>query len=458
MKSLIGAAAAVLMCMAGFGAVHAQTQTPAAAPAASQEIPREWVDQDTGHRIVRLSNEPDTSSLYFHQNGYLPEGDKLIVSSPTGIYAIDLATRDVSPIVQDPNVNLLFTGRNNRDIYYSKRVNQEVEGGPTDIFAVNADTRESRRIVRLERGSIGSVNADGTLLLGTVAEQQRNLQPGSARARDRRFDQADYQANWPDGTPMSFADAKEVRINNRLNERIPMEIFTIDIRTGERKVVHAATDWLNHIQFSPTDPNLIMFCHEGPWHRVDRIWTIRTDGTGLQNIHRRTMNMEIAGHEWMAQDGKTIWYDLQTPRGQKFWVAGYNMETGVRTWYHLERDEWSVHFNSSHDGSLFSGDGGDAEMVARAPDGKWIYLFRPEAIPDVAGIHADNAADLIHPGILRSERLVNMQKHDYRLEPNATFTPDNKWIVFRSNMFGPTHVFAVEVARADGAAPAAAQP
>ena len=33
-------------------------------------------------------------------------------------------------------------------------------------------------------------------------------------------------------------------------------------------------------------------------------------------------------------------------------------------------------------------------------------------------------------------------------EPNLTFTPDNKWIVFRSNMHGPTHVYAVEIAKA----------
>jgi hypothetical protein len=42
--------------------------------------------------------------------------------------------------------------------------------------------------------------------------------------------------------------------------------------------------------------------------------------------------------------------------------------------------------------------------------------------------------------------LVNLAHHDYSLEPNVTFTPDGHWIVFRSNMFGPTQVFAVEVA------------
>src|SRR5256885_6457748 len=33
--------------------------------------------------------------------------------------------------------------------------------------------------------------------------------------------------------------------------------------------------------------SLLLFCHEGPWHKVDRIWTIRTDGSGLRKIHTR---------------------------------------------------------------------------------------------------------------------------------------------------------------------------
>ena len=46
---------------------------------------------------------------------------------------------------------------------------------------------------------------------------------------------------------------------------------------------------------------------------------------------------------------------------------------------------------------------------------------------------------------LKAERLVDLSKHNYELEPNVTFTPDGKWIVFRSNMHGPTHVYAVEM-------------
>jgi oligogalacturonide lyase len=193
------------------------------------------------------------------------------------------------------------------------------------------------------------------------------------------------------------------------------------------KTFHHATDWLNHVQFSPTDPTLMMFCHEGPWHKVDRIWTIRTNDTELRKIHTRTMDMEIAGHEYFSADGKTIWYDLQTPKGKEFWLAGVEIATGKQTRYKVERDKWSVHFNIAPNGKLFAGDGGGPSSVAAPGNGQWIYLFTPDH------------------GTLKVEKLVNLAKHNYQLEPNVTFTPDMKWIVFRSNMHGPTHVYAVEI-------------
>ena len=235
-------------------------------------------------------------------------------------------------------------------------------------------------------------------------------------------------------------------MEDRLAERRPLQLITINIQTGAVKMLLRGTDWYNHLQFSPTDPTLLMFCHEGPWHKVDRTWTIRTDGTQLTQIHRRTMLMEIEGHEWFSADGKWIWYDLQTPRSQVFWVAGYNVNTGERIWYNLQRSEWSVHFNVSPDGALFAGDGGGPNSVAAPGNGQWIYLFRPELVRDRTDGELPKAKELVQPGVFKAEKLVNLSKHNYNLEPNVTFTPDMKWIVFRSNMFGPTHVFAVEIA------------
>lgn len=405
--------------------------------AQSQEPPLEWIDPDTGHRIVRLSREPGSESLYFHQNAYTTEGDKLIMTSPTGIYTFNFKTREIEKVV-DGRVNVIVVGRKSRQVYYTKN---------RIIYATNLDTRATKEIVKLSfRGGVSSLNADETLLLG--ARNENNESSSEQRTSGDNQNWQTQQMKGPDGKLLTFAERKEVMMNNRLNQRIPMVMYTINTQTGEVKTILRSTDWLGHLQFSPTDPNLIMFCHEGPWHRVDRLWTIHANGTGLMKLHTRTMNMEIAGHEFFSDDGKMIWYDLQTPRGEDFWVAGYEIKTGKRTWYHLQRDEWSVHFNVSRDGTMFGGDGGDSEMVAHAKDGKWIYLFRPEIIPDVAGIKNPNSDDLIKTGFFKSERLVNMSKHNYELEPNMSFTPDGKWIVFRSNMFGPTHVFAVEVKRA----------
>jgi oligogalacturonide lyase len=403
---------------------------------AAQEPPTEWVDPDTGHTVVRLSVEAGSSSLYFNYNGYTADGTRLVFSSPHGISAVDLRTRKITPIVAG-DVKLLFVGRRSSLVYYSKRDNESGTAplGAGVIYAADIATGRSKEVARITHGSIGSINADESLLAGTAAE------------RDMRLASGDTARKGKDGTPLTYADSKEVGLNERLEARIPMELFTVNLQTGERKVIHRATDWLNHVQFSPTDPNLILFCHEGPWHKVDRIWTIRTDGSGLTRIHRRTMNMEIAGHEFFSADGKTIWYDLQTPRGEDFWLAGYEIATGKRTGYHLQRDEWSVHFNIAPDGRSFLGDGGDPEMVAHAKNGKWLYLFNPEPVANAAGIGAPDENELLHPGILRAERLVNLSKHQYKLEPNATFTPDGKWIVFRSNLQGGSQVYAVEVAK-----------
>jgi oligogalacturonide lyase len=389
--------------------------------AQTAEPPASWVDPDTGHRVIRLTKEPNSASLYFNQNGYTPDGKRLVYTTPDGISTLDLNTRESKHVVKG-RVRLIDAGRKHQRVYYLK------EGA---AYWTDVDTLETKKIADLpRRGGISTVNADETLLAGTYIEGEGQDYGGNrTQAQAQQTRSLDQPRN------------KGQMMEERWAARLPMGLYTVNINTGEIKTIHKANDWLNHLLFSPTDPSMLMFCHEGPWHKVDRIWTIRTDGTQLKKIHTRTMAMEIWGHEFWSADGKTIWYDLQTPRGEDFWLAAYRVDTGERTWYHLQRNEWSIHFNVNKDGTLFCGDGGDPGQVARAPDGQWIYLFRPELIPN-RGIDDKN---FVKPGVLRAEKLVNMSKHQYRLEPNVSFSPDGKWVVFRSNMFGDTYVFGVEL-------------
>ena len=424
---------------------------------AADEPPGDWIDPATGHRVIRLSREPGTSSLYFHQNAYTDRGDKLFVTiaaprqggggfGNTTLATIDLATLGAAP----PKIDKVaegfasachVVGKKTRSLYYTRF--ELIDGDRVGkVFATHLDTHETREIGKLPAGRGGSglaINADETLLGGSFVELPRNAPGGESEpaARDQARGRGD-------------------RLASRLAQKLPMKLCTMDIKTGDVKTFAASTDWLNHVQFSPTDPKLMMFCHEGPWHEVDRVWTVRVDGGEPRLMHPRTMPYEIAGHEFFGYDGRTIWYDLQTPRSSRFWLAGVNIETGERTRYAVERANWSVHYNQSHDGKLFAGDGGGPDSVAnRTPlpnakpldppgNGQGIFLFRPRDSFETLKV----GDDAVRIGKFAVEKLVDLAKHDYKLEPNLTFSPDNKWIIFRSNMHGPTHVYAVEIAKA----------
>ena len=115
-----------LFVVALLPALHAQ----------EKELPREWIDPDTQHRVIRLSDEPGSQSLYFHQNAYTPDGTKLVITTPTGLSTIDLNTRAVQKIIEG-RVNLIMTGKKTGDAYY-------VRSGI--VYAVNLNTKAIREI------------------------------------------------------------------------------------------------------------------------------------------------------------------------------------------------------------------------------------------------------------------------------------------------------------------------
>ncbi len=368
-------------------------------------MPQEWIDKDTGHRIIHLTpRNEENRSFYFHNNPFLPandgENEKMIFYGKEGndmqLFSVDLKTRDISQVTDKKQVSGEIVGKNRREVFY--------QCGDS-VFATGIENRQTRLITVFPdslQAHITTLNADETLLAGAISSEK----------------EAQIFRQFPEKGDF-FERVYEAKLKRSL--------FTLSVETGEMRIFYSENAWLNHIQFSPAESNLLMFCHEGPWHKVDRIWTIDITGDTPRLIHTRTMEREIAGHEFFSPDGKTIWFDLQMPRGETFFLAGVDLQTGMETRYSLSRDEWSIHFNISPDQQLFAGDGGDPGQVARAENGTWIYLFKPEG----------NQLD--------AEKLVNMKQHNYKLEPNIHFSPDGKWIIFRANFEGHSDIYAVEI-------------
>ena len=435
--------------------------TAALSPLAlAQNLPASWVDKDTGHRVIRLSDEPGSSGFYFNVNAFTPDGKQMVYTAPDGIHALDLASYKTRLVVPNPpppadaasgarpffrgGMRTIVVGRKTNSVFFSK---MDPATRLSTIYKADVYTGEVTKLVTLPpRASVATINADETLGVGTYDETQV--------AADKEYGQnrPAPPPTAPGTTPPQAGnlvqpEGKGEMMERRLAARIPVVLYTINLKTGKVTILLHSTDWIGHMLFSPVDPTLLMYCHEGPWHKVDRIWMIHTDGTHNRLIHKRTMTMEIAGHEFWGLDGKTIWYDWQFPKGEDFFLAGYNLETHKRVAYHMQRNEWSIHFNLTQGETLFTGDGGDPGQVAKAPDGEWIELFYPQLLKTAPGTLNDPG--FWQPGVFHSEHLVNMSHHNYRLEPNVHFSPDKKLVIFTSNMFGRSYVFGVEVAKAD---------
>jgi len=421
---------AIAVLAAGWS-VHAFQDSP----------PRDWIDSATGHRIVRLTDDAGGSTLYFHDSAFSPEGDKLMFSTPGGIAVVDVAkigTPGSTTSIVTSSARGGYFARRSREIYYLASAPGAARGGGT-LMAVNVDTKSTREV----KNARGFINADETLSVrknGMAQDPDGKYPRPPVRQAVPQLQRMFPGKRMEDLTPdQQYSVKKEDGLAARaLNPGLQSFIFT-DLKTGEALETGFQYGDLNHIQFNPVDPQLLLYCHEGTWHELNRTWTIRSDGSQIRLMHKRTMEMEINGHEWWSHDGKTVWFDLQTPRSQVFWIAGVNLATGRTVRYHVERDWWSVHFNSSRDDTMFAGDGGDASQVAYATDGMWINLFRVQPNDTIT-----------------REQLVDMRKHNYvtgkgGVEPNVHVTPDKRWVIF-TGQFGsqPRHVYAVEIEKNKG--------
>jgi len=102
----------------------------------SKDLPNSWVDKDTGHRLLRLTNEPGSSGFYFNVNAYTPDGKQMVYSAPDGIHVLDLATLKTRLLVPNPprpadatpgtrtyfrnGVHAIVVGRKTNSVFFSK--------------------------------------------------------------------------------------------------------------------------------------------------------------------------------------------------------------------------------------------------------------------------------------------------------------------------------------------------
>ncbi len=148
----------------------------AQAAQAVAEPPTSWVDPETGHRVIRLTREPGSASLYFNESGYTPDGKRMIYMTREGISVLDLRTFETKP-VGGGAARAIGVGQKTPTVYFRKP-------GENALFSTNLDTGETRKIADLpRRGGISTINADETLPLARTLRATGWITIGGRPAR-----------------------------------------------------------------------------------------------------------------------------------------------------------------------------------------------------------------------------------------------------------------------------------
>jgi len=371
-------------------------------------IPDTFRDPETGLQLFHLSRFPTNygSVVYFTYNPFSANSQLTFINAQfkdkwRHLYTFDFKTMKVAPLVTDQLTQNQVAVAKSGNLYFQTK---------TAAWVVPLTGGKPRKLCDLpERWAPGigfTVNADETLLLGGSTDIEL---PAAAKM-----------------TPGKVRNGPNV-------------LFTIDLRTGELRIIHRTNHWLGHVQFSPTDPDLCMFCHEGDWESVDRIWfinpsksTVDAAGKVTSNAriaYRRTEPREIVGHEFWQPDGKAIWFQ-QTfrarPKDGNF-LTSMDVATGRVTPYKIPRGFGGIHQTFSPDGTFLISDGD-----GKAGTGPEKYLSKLTLPTDGSNV-------------IKGEHLVTMQVNDYAVEPNPHVSPNNRWVTFTATLHGTAQAYAVEL-------------
>jgi len=258
-------------------------------------------------------------------------------------------------------------------------------------MAVDLPTRRSRELFVVEPGwciSMSNCSADGRhVYFGTWQDLSDRIETDLLRGY------------------VGFRETWAARPHSRIHR--------VAVADGAAAVVFAEDYWIGHVNTSPTQPDHLTFCHEGPWDCVDnRIWGLDASSGKAWKI-RPTAAGETVGHEYWYRDGLHIGYHGRTAEGRPM-LGRIRFDSTEACECDFPGQTGHIF---SHDDSLVVGDGGGV-----------IRLWRKEG---------DRYAP---PRILcRHDSAMRIQQ----THPHPRISPDGRYVVFSSDRSGYGNVYTV---------------
>ena len=124
------------------------------------------------------------------------------------------------------------------------------------------------------------------------------------------------EEDWVTGFERQFSQKPRCRIQ------------LVDLRLGTARLLVGVNAWIAHPQFRPRS-NDVLYCHEGPWDKVDaRLWLMRPGSDGPRNLRPRKAAEQL-GHEYWSGYGSEVCYVFYPDEtGRRATVRCIDVNTG----------------------------------------------------------------------------------------------------------------------------------
>ncbi|PCJ56539.1 MAG: hypothetical protein COA79_18440 [Planctomycetota bacterium] len=208
-------------------------------------------------------------------------------------------------------------------------------------------------------------------------------------------------------------------------------LIQVDVKNKTSHAVYGEQEWFSHVCIHPKEPNIIMFCHEGTWELVQRLWIANSNTHEVWPIVKQKKHFERSGHEYFTNTGHILTqYAIRDDINSDDWrhaniLTNYKDEEKEIFWYDGVQP---AHVQTSYQSNYrLVGDCGDRT--------------------DWKNKNAENYITSIELKEGKSS-MTNLCRHntswvDQNSHPHPIFTRDDKQILFNSDQGGFNNIYRV---------------
>ena len=207
-----------------------------------------------------------------------------------------------------------------------------------------------------------------------------------------------------------------------------------DLQENFAEVVFGGHHRITHTSLKPDDGNLMLFCHDGPWHLVQRMWTARVSTDEIRPLIIQQHNLEGVVHEFFTPNGRIgAQYSYRYKPDMPFFMfadifVDFDGSNEERFYYPYLRPG---HVSVNNNGTLEVGDRAMLSADMRNSE-RFVSLIDYNRETHKAEVSLLCAHD-------------TSGKKSAHVHP--VFTPDGSHIIYSSDKEGALNIYMVEVKR-----------